>query len=338
MTDSNRLETRPLAVVDTSESLKTGHWYEATRPLGSVRAELLEAVGWLSSDPERQVPTMGADGKVHLVRAGTKPPNVLFILPKEGSARWRQWGGVLKYLEVALVGRSGLSKQHLEDARDYLNETEDYLTKLSQQRDAAVAALEHDRDAELPKLRQEREAALVGIAARFAELNAKARALADANRQRADLTIPPGVFGDPDGPGRTERVPIPTAAPVELVLAVEAARECAREYASCSSGFDTRVVEAERSWSTRISDTAADFASRLKAAAQRRDSAQDRVRGAEKQDRRRVFPGAHGQVRAFLDRELLDAARVASDEMRKSPGHARSLAEARALDRALTED
>jgi hypothetical protein len=336
--DSHRLETRPLAVVDTSESLKTGHWYEATRPLGTVRSELLEAVGWLSSDPERQVPTRGPDGAVHLVRAASKPPNVLFILPKEGTARWRQWGGVLNYLETALVGRKALSKQHLEDAQDYLTETEDYLTQLASERDSALAALEKERDTELPRLREEREATLSSVAAKFAELRERAHALADASRQYADMAIPPGVFGDPNGPGRSERVPIPTAASADLVLAVEAARECAREYASASGEFGSRIGEVERRWSTRASDTAADFGSRLKAARQRRDSAQDRVNGAMKQDRHRVFPGAHGQVRAFLDRELLDAARVASDEMRKSPGHARALAEAHALDRRLSED
>ena len=338
MPDSHRLEARPLAVVDTSESLKTGHWYEATRPLGTVRSELLEAVGWLSADPERQVPTRGSDGTVHLVRAASKPPNVLFILPKEGTARWRQWGGVLNYLETALVGRKALSKQHLEDAQDYLAEAEDYLTKLASERDSAVSALERERDAELPRLRAEREETLGAIAARLAELRDGARTLADAGRQYADMAIPPGVFGNPDGPGRRERVLIPTAASVELILAVEAARECAREYASVLSEFGARIGEAERRWSTRISDTAADFGSRLKAARQRRDSAQDRVNGALKQDRHRVFPGAHGQVRAFLDRELLDAARVASDEMRKSPGHARALADAHALDRRLSED
>lgn len=338
MPDSHSLATRPFTVVDTSESIKTGHWYEATRPLGSIRADLLEAVGWISSDPGRQVPTQGPDGKVRIVSAASRPPNVLFILPKEGTVRYRQWGLVLNYLETALVGRRDLSAQHVQDAKDDLDETKAQLVDLEQARGAALANIAAERDADRRRIAEERSLRLEVIARAMEHVDTVARQVAEASRRTLQITVPPGALGDPAAPPLNVREELPTTAPAALVRALEIARELARRKSDLLREIDRRFADADRTWAARLADSDAEFASRLRSAAQRRDSAANRLAGAEKQDARRVHPGIHGNIRAFLDRELLEAARVASDEMRKAPVRASAVAAARDRYRELQED
>jgi hypothetical protein len=137
--------SRPVPLIDSGERERLSFWRQHA---AAIPAELLEITGWLTQATERGALT-DADGNIHRVVAGSRPSNVLFLVPQEGSRAYRNWEWCLNYLRIE-QGRRRLLQQQVERA------------------EASVKAA----DAELEELRS-----------RHQELDTRLRRLADEPRE-----------------------------------------------------------------------------------------------------------------------------------------------------------
>ncbi|MGI0151384.1 MAG: hypothetical protein ACREC5_05560, partial [Thermoplasmata archaeon] len=67
-----------------------------------------------STDPDREVRTRTEDG-AQIVRAGSRPSNVLFLVPAEGTRTYQNWEWCLGYLRLE-QGRRRLVRQQVAEA------------------------------------------------------------------------------------------------------------------------------------------------------------------------------------------------------------------------------
>ncbi len=314
----------PPFMVDQSETTKTGFWWENARPLGSVRAELLDAIGWLGTT-KVQLFTRDERGAIAPVPAGAKPSDVLFILGKEGTKRYRQWEEWLVYLELQL-SRRALSAAHVEDLRIAIESAESEICRLREGADARYARLSADRDSELSRMERSRDNALAAGREAFSRLEAQIRMAAGMAREQEAVQIPSGVFGE-TGPTSVTVQVSRGAVPDGVRRGMDDARDLSRELRETGGAFEAQLSLLHRIHDERKTELDRELAARLASLEGRRSSLREDLETAVRNDKRRYYPAAFARGRAFLDREALEAAAVASEEMRKTPRHASAIAE-----------
>ena len=314
-------------LVDQSETTKTGFWWENARPLGSVRAELLDAIGWLSST-KVQLYTRDERGTIAPVPPGAKPSDVLFILGKEGTKRYRQWEEWLVYLELQL-SRRALSAAHVEDLRNAIEAAESEISRLNEETDARRARLASDRDSKIGEMEKARDQALNASRDAFSKLEEELRvAVRGVPPSHEEIQVPAGAFGATGSGSVTVQVPRPhDRAPEDILRGMAAARESAREFRETKDAFETQLSLLHRLHDARLADLDREATSRLASLEGRRSALREDLETAQRNDKRRYYPAAFARGRAFLDREALEAAAVASEEMRKTPRRSTAIAE-----------
>ena len=157
----------------------------------AIQSDLLEITGWLGFDPERAVLTR-TGGDVQAVTTGSKPSNVLFLVPPEGTRAYQNWEWCLGYLRLE-QSRRWLVRQHVAEAKAELKSAEEELEGVRQRHGDLDARL---REAE-PRARAEveggRQPSPAGPYARLVEGVAEARenlaAYRAAERRRDRLRL-----------------------------------------------------------------------------------------------------------------------------------------------------
>jgi hypothetical protein len=86
--------SRPLPVVDNGERERLSFWRRHT---AVIQSDLLEITGWLSHAGDREV-TTETDGGLRFVPAVSRPSNVVFMVPREGTKGRQNWEWCLNYL------------------------------------------------------------------------------------------------------------------------------------------------------------------------------------------------------------------------------------------------
>jgi hypothetical protein len=101
---------RPGPLVDLGEKERLSFWRHHAV---AIQSDLLGITGWLGFDPARAVLTATTRG-VRAVRADSRPPNVLFLVPPEGTRTYLDWEWCLRYLRLEQSRRWLVRQQVLE--------------------------------------------------------------------------------------------------------------------------------------------------------------------------------------------------------------------------------
>ncbi len=125
-----------VSLVDSGERKRLSFWRQHAMVLP---AELLEITGWLGFDPEREVLTGTAKG-IRGVPAGSKPANVLFLVPPEGTRAYRNWEWCLGYLRLE-QSRRRLVRQRVLEAESELEGVEVELREIRDRHEGLDAQL-----------------------------------------------------------------------------------------------------------------------------------------------------------------------------------------------------
>ena len=103
--------SRPVPLIDSGERDRLSFWRQHAV---AIPSELLEITGWLTLATEREALTQ-KEGGVHRVSAGSRPSNVLFLVPREGTRAYQNWEWCLNYLRME-QGRRRLVQQQVGEA------------------------------------------------------------------------------------------------------------------------------------------------------------------------------------------------------------------------------
>ena len=117
--------SRPVPVIDNGERDRLSFWRQHAV---AIPAELLEITGWLALAAEREALTQ-KEGGVHRVTAGSRPSNVLFLVPREGTRAYQNWEWCLNYLRME-QGRRRLVQQQVGEAEAALKSADAELEDL----------------------------------------------------------------------------------------------------------------------------------------------------------------------------------------------------------------
>jgi hypothetical protein len=112
-------------LLDSGERERLSFWRQHAV---AIPAELLEITGWLSHAAERGALTE-TGGEAQPVSPGSRPSNVLFLVPPEGSRAYQNWEWCLNYLRTE-QGRRRLVQQQIERAEASLRTAEEELHAL----------------------------------------------------------------------------------------------------------------------------------------------------------------------------------------------------------------
>ena len=100
----------PASLIDSGERKRLSFWRQHAMALQS---DLLEITGWLGFDPEREVLTRTPRG-TRVVPAESRPANVLFLVPPEGTRAYQNWEWCLGYLRLEQSRRWLVRQQVIE--------------------------------------------------------------------------------------------------------------------------------------------------------------------------------------------------------------------------------
>ena len=155
--------SRPVPVIDNGERDRLSFWRQHAV---AIPSELLEITGWLALAAEREALTQ-KEGGVHRVTAGSRPSNVLFLVPREGTRAYQNWEWCLNYLRME-QGRRRLVQQQVGEAEAALKsadaELEDLRTR-HQELDSRLTDTRRRGPPDHPARRRRLEQRTVGPAA-----------------------------------------------------------------------------------------------------------------------------------------------------------------------------
>ena len=117
--------SQPLPLLDSGERERLSFWRQHAV---AIPAELLEITGWLSQAAERGALTE-TNGEAQPVHPGSRPSNVLFLVPPEGSRAYQNWEWCLNYLRTE-QGRRRLVQQQIARAESSVSAAEEELNTL----------------------------------------------------------------------------------------------------------------------------------------------------------------------------------------------------------------
>ncbi|MHB8430192.1 MAG: hypothetical protein ACYDDZ_06630 [Acidimicrobiales bacterium] len=104
-----------MPLIDTGERERLSFW---RRHAVAIQSDLLEITGWLNHATERDLLTRTEAGDVS-VPPGSRPSNVLFLVPREGTRAYQNWEWCLGYLRTE-QNRRRLVQQHVNEAQKRL--------------------------------------------------------------------------------------------------------------------------------------------------------------------------------------------------------------------------
>ena len=178
------------SLVDSGERKRLSFWQQHAMALQS---DLLEITGWLGFDPEREVFTETGTG-LRVVTAGSKPANVLFLVPPEGTRTYRDWEWCLRYLRLE-QSRRWLVRQRAHEAQRELEDAERELKEIRARheqlegplREVAEKARQASRERSAPGPSELARELAEGLAQ--ARANLEAHRLAERRRDRLGLRL-----------------------------------------------------------------------------------------------------------------------------------------------------
>ena len=139
--------SRPVPLIDSGERERLSFWRQHAV---AIPSELLEITGWLAHAAEHEALTE-AEGEVRLIAPGTRPPNVLFLVPRDGGRAYQNWEWCLNYLRME-QSRRRLVQQQVERAKESVRTADEELEGLRSQHEALDTRLrslaEEARDCE----------------------------------------------------------------------------------------------------------------------------------------------------------------------------------------------
>jgi len=126
----------PASLIDSGERKRLAFWRQHAMALQS---DLLEITGWLGFDPEREVLTRTPRG-ARVVPAESRPANVLFLVPPEGTRAYQNWEWCLGYLRLE-QSRRWLVRQQVIEAEAELESAEAELREVRDRHERLDARL-----------------------------------------------------------------------------------------------------------------------------------------------------------------------------------------------------
>jgi hypothetical protein len=177
-----------LPLIDTGERQRLSFWRHHAV---AIQSDLLEITGWLGFDPTREVLTRTRAG-VQAVPAGSRPPNVLFLVPPEGTRTYQNWEWCLGYLRLE-QSRRWLVRQHAVEAEAELKAAEEEVEQIRLRHEGLTARLRETSKQVGGDAQGAFPPSTVGPRARIAEGLTEARENLDAfraaERHRATLQL-----------------------------------------------------------------------------------------------------------------------------------------------------
>ncbi|MGH9030411.1 MAG: hypothetical protein ACRDV4_12455, partial [Acidimicrobiales bacterium] len=117
--------SRPVPLIDSGERERLSFWRQHAV---AIPSELLEITGWLTRAVDREALTE-EEGDVQPVAPGSRPSNVLFLVPQEGTRAFQSWEWCLCYLRME-QSRRRLVQRQVERAKASLEAADAELANL----------------------------------------------------------------------------------------------------------------------------------------------------------------------------------------------------------------
>lgn len=123
--------SRPVPLIASGERERLSFWRQHAV---AIPSELLEITGWLAHAAEHGTLT-NTGGEVRRVAPGMRPPNVLFLVPRDGGRTYQNWEWCLNYLRME-QSRRRLVQQQIEQATERVRAADAELERIRSQHEA----------------------------------------------------------------------------------------------------------------------------------------------------------------------------------------------------------